>query len=194
MDAQQRSPATGMLPGLGAAPPPAAAAAQPAAAAQADDEDEDDLMITLDENATSVEPSASRYQYTRQPAAAPAGGPSAVGAAPGQHADAAEGAAPPGLGGPRGYGGHSAIGGIPRSAIPGLGGAAGGYQSPAIPGLGGAPPAPGGAPSQPAAAAAALAAPSMRGGMRPAHQQRPGAQQWRRALAAIMCQFEPLHA
>lgn len=164
-------------------------------------------MITLDENATAIEPSAShRYQYTRQPAAAPPpGGAQAVGAAPGQHIDASEAPAggPPGLqqrpGG--GFGGQ-AIGGIPRSAIPGLGGAAGGYQPAAIPGLGassGLPAGPGGAPAPAAAAAAAVAAPSMaRPGMRP-QQQRAGAPAGRLGrpwcgVAAGTCYCEPWRA
>jgi hypothetical protein len=163
-------------------------------------------MITLDDNATAVEPSAHRYQYTRQAAGAgagaPAGGAQAVGAAPGQYVDSGGDAGPsgmPGRGGPPGGGGgggfvsYNAIGGIPRSAIPGLGGTTGGYQpsaaataaaaaaaaAPAIPGLasssanGAAPAAPGGMPA-PAAAAAALAAPGLRPAFRQQQQQRPG--------------------
>lgn len=126
-------------------------------------------MITLDDNATAIEPTAShRYQYTRQaaahPAAAAPGGAQAVGAAPGQHVDSNEGPAPGGSAAPRtgGYGTQNAIGGLTRAAIPGLGGAGGGYQPAAIPGLtSGMPSAPPGVP-QPAAAAAALAAPGMR--------------------------------
>ncbi|EFN56712.1 hypothetical protein CHLNCDRAFT_144097 [Chlorella variabilis] len=175
LDAPQAAqpPAGAALPGLTAAAPQAAATA-PAAAAQqqqAEEEDDDDLMITLDENAT----------------AGGALGAPAVGAAPGQHMDISDAAAPgghPGGGGPRGggpgggFGSQHAIGGIPRSAIPGLGLSTGGYQPAAIPGLaasggGGPPAAPGGAPSQPAAAAAALAAPGMRPPFRPSQQQRP---------------------
>lgn len=155
----------------GGAPPGVAAAAAPAAAAADEEEDEDDLMITLDENATSIEPTAHRYQYTRPTpaaAAAPAapGGPPAVGAAPGQHMDTSDAAAPGApAGAPRpgaGFGSQTAIGGVPRSAIPGLGGAIGGYQPAAIPGLGGAPTGPGGLPQPAVAAAAAVAAPTMR--------------------------------
>ena len=129
-------------------------------------------MITLDENATSIEPTTHRYQYTRPTpcaaaAAAPApGGPPAVGAAPGQHMDTSDAAAPGApAGAPRpgaGFGSQTAIGGMPRSAIPGLGGAIGGYQPAAIPGLGGAPTGPGGVLQPAVAAAAAVAAPTMR--------------------------------
>lgn len=140
-------------------PPPAAAAAD---AAQEDSDD--DLMITLDENAAAVEPQANRFSYMRQAApagaAAPPGGPQALGAAPGQHLDTSEPvSAPAHTGGrPSGFGSQTSVGGLPRSAIPGLGGAAA-----PIPGLGPAGPSlPGNAPSQPAAAAAAVAAPSMR--------------------------------
>ena len=142
-------------------------------------------MITLDENATAIEPTMHRYQYTRQaPVAAPAapGGPPAVGAAPGQHVDASEAAAGAPGGAPRpgaGFGSQTAIGGVPRSAIPGLGGAIGGYQPAAIPGLGSAPVGPGGVPQPAVAAAAAVAAPSMRPAALRAAQQpaqpRPGA-------------------
>lgn len=147
------------LPAAAAAPPAAAAAA-----AGADQEDsDDDLMITLDENATAVEPQASRFSYMRQAApagtaAAPPSGP--LGAAPGQHVDTSEPvSAAAAMGGrPGGFGAQPSVGGLPRSAIPGLGGAAA-----PIPGLGPTGPSlPGNAPSQPAAAAAAVAAPSMR--------------------------------
>lgn len=123
---------------------------------------DDDLMITLDENATSYEPQANRYQYTRnQPDAGFTAPQDAVGAAPGQHFDDAgqmSGTVVPG-----GFGSRTAIGGVPRSAIPGLnptpalqmGGISGG-----IPGLSSAAPAPQ-APAAPnpevAAAAAAMA-------------------------------------
>lgn len=157
----------GAPPGVAAAAP----AAAPAAAAAAEEDDDDDLMITLDENATAIEPTAHRYQYTRPTAAAAAapaalGGPPAVGAAPGQHLDTSDAAAPGApAGAPRpgaGFGSQTAIGGVPRSAIPGLGGAIGGYQPAAIPGLGGAPTGPGGVPQPAVAAAAAVAAPTMR--------------------------------
>eukprot|EP00887_Chlorella_sp_A99_P001314 scaffold14.g1314.t1 len=120
---------------LAVEPGPAAAAAsgaeagaeQDAAQATADEEDEEDLVISLDENATSYEPTAgSRFQYQRAVAPLPpgaAGAPpaEAVGAAPGQHVDATADA-PPVLPGFGGFGQRTAIGGIPRSAIPGLGG------------------------------------------------------------------------
>lgn len=72
-------------------------------------EDEDDLVITLDENATEYEPSQSKFQKTFKP---PGGG---LYTGTGEEENGA--AAIPGLGGaaPR-----VAIGGIPRSAIPGL--------------------------------------------------------------------------
>jgi hypothetical protein len=204
----------GQQPTAAAVPPAAAAdadadasAAEPAdadAQQQGEEEDDDDdFMITLDDNATAVEPSAHRYQYTRQAAGAgagaPAGGAQAVGAAPGQHMDSGgdggssgmpgRGGPPGGGGGGGGFGSYNAIGGIPRSAIPGLGGTTGGYQpsaaataaaaaaAAAIPGLvtssnaSGA--APGGMPA-PAAAAAALAAPGLRPAFRQQQQQRPG--------------------
>ena len=83
-----------------------------------EEEDDDDLMITLDENATAYEPSQVRFQYQRS-GAGEAGGATAqqaIGAAPGQHMDDAA-ATIPGLGV---MGTKTAIGGIPRSAIPGL--------------------------------------------------------------------------
>jgi hypothetical protein len=167
-----------VLPGLASSLPAAPTQeSKPAAAAQQqqqqqqqqEQDDEDDLMITLDENATFVDPSANRYQYTRQAAAAG----QARGAAPGQHGSAnpAAAAAPGGSaagGRPNaagsGFGQQPGMGGMGRGVIPGLGPAA------AIPGL-----APGGAPSQPAAAAAAVAAPGMRPGLRPPSQQKQGA-------------------
>ena len=77
-------------------------------------------MITLDENATSYEPAPNRFQYQRHAAAAPeAQAPGTVGAAPGQHVDNADAAALPGLNF-GGFGSRTTIGGIPRSAIPGL--------------------------------------------------------------------------
>lgn len=66
--------------------------------------DEDDLMINLDENATDYEPSQSKFQKSFQP---PGLG--------GVSNDA--GSSIPGLGGATA---RVAIGGIPRSAIPGL--------------------------------------------------------------------------
>lgn len=144
-------------------------------------------MITLDENATAVEPMQNRFSYTRHVAG---------GAPPGQHGEACNGmaaaAAPPGPsrgGGGGGFGGQTMIGGIPRSAIPGLGGSAGGYQAAAIPGLAPAGSTlPGGAPTQPAAAAAAVAQPSARPAARLAaqHQGEPSLQllRWCQVVAA----------
>lgn len=73
-----------------------------------DSDSEDDLMITLDENAAAYEPPQSRFQKTFH-ATTPSAGL-------GQDVGGVEGGIP-GLGGaaPR-----VAIGGIPRSAIPGL--------------------------------------------------------------------------
>ena len=74
-----------------------------------DDSDEDDLMITLDENATAFEPQPNKFQYQRQ------GVKGQTQAQP----DYETQPAPQGLAAHAGRG--SAIGGIPRAAIPGLG-------------------------------------------------------------------------
>ena len=139
----------------------AAAEQQAAAAVSATggENSDDDLVIALDENAASYEPTAgSRFQYQRQaplPAATAAQQqPEAVGAAPGQHVDVAA-EAPPALPGFGGLASRTAIGGIPRSAIPGLAGSS--ITSVPVGAVGG--PAAGAA-----AAAAGAAAPSFRGG------------------------------
>jgi hypothetical protein len=126
--AQETTAAGNGHPPTSAAPPhpasePASGAGQEQEESDDDDDDDDDLMITLDENATAYEPSQSRFQYQKPAAVDGAEAPQAVGAAPGQHLDdlsaAGAGAAIPGLGG---FGSRTAIGGMPRSAIPGLGG------------------------------------------------------------------------
>lgn len=150
----------GALPAL--VPAAAAAAETPQQAAEEEDSGDDDLMITLDENAASYEPQASRFQYQRLPGRPLQQQAEAVGAAPGQHMDLSEG--PPTLApssGPAAFGARAAIGGIPRSAIPGLGPVT--LQQPAAP----AGPAP--APSPPSAlSAAALALAAPRAPYRPA--------------------------
>ena len=88
--------------------------------------EEDDLMITLDENATAYEPSQNHVVHRQAPGtdvSVQRSDQQAIGAAPGELMD--DGGATggtssiPGLGG---FGSRTAIGGIPRSAIPGLGG------------------------------------------------------------------------
>lgn len=80
-------------------------------------------MITLDDNATAYEPSQNKFQYSR-PAFNPSSHQSAIGSAPGQQQpiDDALHSSIPGLGGAFGKSvtGATVIGGIPRSAIPGL--------------------------------------------------------------------------
>jgi hypothetical protein len=71
-------------------------------------------MITLDENATAYEPSQNKFQFSR-PGGDTTGAPG--GGAPGGGGDDAGVTTIPGLGG---FGTRTAIGGIPRSAIPGL--------------------------------------------------------------------------
>ena len=70
---------------------------------ESESDSDDDLMINLDENATDYEPSQSKFQKSFQP--------------PGLGSSGVEGASIPGLGGATT---RVAIGGIPRSAIPGL--------------------------------------------------------------------------
>lgn len=103
------SPATAAA-GLGALAAEAQAPPAPVipSAGPPESDDDDDLMITLDENATSYEPTQNRFQYQRV-------APDAGSKPPSQDMDGAS--AIPGLG----FGTRSAIGGIPRSAIPGLG-------------------------------------------------------------------------
>lgn len=122
------------------APDQRGAAAAPAggqAQAPAEEEDsEDELMITLDENATSYDP-AAHHPSVHKPrevrglgAQVPTQGPAAV-SAPRPALGLLPGLTP-GFGGsgapaPSGFGfgaGRPAIGGVPRSAIPGLGGMA----------------------------------------------------------------------
>lgn len=138
-----------------------AAPASTVAAQAAGSDDDDDLVISLDENAAAYEPTAgSRFQYQRQAPAAHGGGTApmeAVGMAPGQHEDIS--AAPavgmaPGLPGFGGFGGRPAIGGIPRSAIPGLGGSMVTSVPSAPAGSQAAAPSVGGPSAAPAAAAA----------------------------------------
>lgn len=94
--------------------------------------EEDDLMITLDENATAYEP-LQRNEVAIQGTEG-AIKEQAIGAAPGEILDDGSAAVTsiPGLGG---FGSRTAIGGIPRSAIPGLGGSYAVAQSTAIPGV-----------------------------------------------------------
>ena len=76
-------------------------------------------MITLDENATAYEPAQNKFQQ-QTAAGAHGAGAGTVGAAPGAHVDdAAAAAAIPGFGSAAAVG-RTMIGGIPRSAIPGL--------------------------------------------------------------------------
>lgn len=89
-------------------------------ALEPEEEDEDDLMITLDENATAYEPTTQSQPQFRKPSIPGVQFNESIGAAPGQHMDDQSGQSGiPGLGS-GGFGTRTAIGGIPRSAIPGL--------------------------------------------------------------------------
>lgn len=111
------------------------------------EDSDDDLMITLDENATAYEPAAPRY--TTQSGVIPGVGPPAGAHSfrdhPATKHEAPEvpglfpSSAPPTYN--QGYGvqpNRPAIGGVPRSAIPGLGGgpAQRGWQSANAPNAG----------------------------------------------------------